>query len=255
MDKPAILIISCDKYADVWPAFFYTFDKFWPDCPYPIYLVSNHTSYNHPSVIPVLLGDDIDYSTNLLNALEHVPSDYIILWIEDMLMCRKQPAEIEGIIAKAIAKDVSYLRLWKSEDNLGEVINPGLHTLPKGLKFRVSLKPALWKQKTLKKLIVKGENPHQLERLGTKRSYQLPDTFCGLTSEIQPFRPRFINSIYRGAYEPGALKFLKDVGFEFERIDRPIRSSIYQKIRNKVITQANKFIYVFHKLYVRASGM
>ncbi len=38
----AILVCSCDKYADVWEPFFKLFFKFWPDCPYPIYLLSNY---------------------------------------------------------------------------------------------------------------------------------------------------------------------------------------------------------------------
>ena len=251
LEKPAILIPSCDKYADVWPAFFYTLDKFWAECPYTIYLVSNHLTYDHPAVQPILLGDDIDYSTNLLNALEQVPHSYVIVWIEDMIMCRKQPAEIGEIMSRAIEANISYLRLWKTEDNLGKVILPGIHTLPKGLKFRVSLKPALWKKETLQKLIVKGETPHQLERIGTKRSYQLADTFCGLTTDMQPFRPRFINSIYRGGYEPGALHYLKSIGFEFDQINRPVRSSPYQRIRNNLITMANDLSYFFHKLFIK----
>ena len=39
-NKFAILIVSCDKYSDLWDPFFKLFFKFWPDCPFNIYLLS-----------------------------------------------------------------------------------------------------------------------------------------------------------------------------------------------------------------------
>ena len=40
----AILILSCDKFSDLWKPFFDLFWKYWPDCPYNVYLkvMKNH---------------------------------------------------------------------------------------------------------------------------------------------------------------------------------------------------------------------
>jgi len=39
--KIAVLVVSCDKYADLWPPFFQLFLRFWPECPFSVYLISN----------------------------------------------------------------------------------------------------------------------------------------------------------------------------------------------------------------------
>ena len=37
----AVVVSSCDAYSDAWKPFFKLFFKYWSDCPFPIYLVTN----------------------------------------------------------------------------------------------------------------------------------------------------------------------------------------------------------------------
>lgn len=41
-----ILVLSCDKYKYAWDDFFNLRDKFWPDCPYKWYLVTESADYS-----------------------------------------------------------------------------------------------------------------------------------------------------------------------------------------------------------------
>ena len=45
-----VLIMSCDSYEDLWVPFFHFFDKYWPDCPYPIFLATNTKLFIHNNV-------------------------------------------------------------------------------------------------------------------------------------------------------------------------------------------------------------
>lgn len=38
----AVLIVSCDKYSDLWDPFLRAFDRYWPDCPFTVSLLSSH---------------------------------------------------------------------------------------------------------------------------------------------------------------------------------------------------------------------
>ena len=42
--KLAILMLSCDKYSDLWDDFFNLKERFWPDCPYHCYLATDTKS-------------------------------------------------------------------------------------------------------------------------------------------------------------------------------------------------------------------
>ena len=81
-----ILVPSWDGYQDVWQPFFHCFFKYWPDCPYPVFLGSNSLSYPDSRVSPILIGPDIDYSSNLIAMLDHIDQDWVIIFTEDMLL-------------------------------------------------------------------------------------------------------------------------------------------------------------------------
>ena len=65
LKKTALLVISCDKYADLWPIYFGSLFKYWPNCPFKIYLGSNFKIYDHKDVTMINVGEDYDYSSNL----------------------------------------------------------------------------------------------------------------------------------------------------------------------------------------------
>ena len=37
----SILVVSCDRYRDLWTPFFTLFQRYWPDCDMPVYLGTN----------------------------------------------------------------------------------------------------------------------------------------------------------------------------------------------------------------------
>src|SRR5690349_4844779 len=72
-----VLIISFDGYSDIWKISITSFLKHWPDCPYPINLLTNHKSYPDPHIRSLCIGEDNDWSSNLLKGLEKINSEYI----------------------------------------------------------------------------------------------------------------------------------------------------------------------------------
>lgn len=77
----SILICSCDKYEDAWEPFFYFFKKFWEDCSFNIYLLTNFKRHNDEKVISLIIGEDIDWSTSFLKAIEKINTKYIVIFI------------------------------------------------------------------------------------------------------------------------------------------------------------------------------
>jgi hypothetical protein len=68
----ALLVISCDKYADLWEPFLYFFNKNWPDCPLDKYFIANEKSVPDPHFKTIQLKDDISWSDNLIKALNQL---------------------------------------------------------------------------------------------------------------------------------------------------------------------------------------
>ena len=80
--ETAILVMSCDAYSDLWHDFAVLKKKYWADCEYPTYLVTNNTECKEEG-IKTICGDDLNWTGRLLFALNEVKSRYVILLLED----------------------------------------------------------------------------------------------------------------------------------------------------------------------------
>jgi hypothetical protein len=83
-DGLAVLVLSCDKYHDLWKPFLGQFRKYFPVESYPIYLGSNSKACTEPGVISVLSGDDPDWSTSLKRMLAQIKEPKIFVILEDL---------------------------------------------------------------------------------------------------------------------------------------------------------------------------
>lgn len=65
----AVIIASCKAYSDSWGPFFTQFFKYWPDCPFPIYLITEGGEQPDPRVSMLILQKDNGWSDNVRYAL------------------------------------------------------------------------------------------------------------------------------------------------------------------------------------------
>ena len=54
----AFVVSSCDKYYFLWDPFFKTLEKYWPDCPFQLYLITNSLDYQNEKVKTLNIGED-----------------------------------------------------------------------------------------------------------------------------------------------------------------------------------------------------
>ena len=213
----AILVVSCDAYQDLWHPFFHCLFKNWPDCPYPIFLGSNTISYSDSRVQPVMVGKDLDYSSNLINMLKQIPHEWVILWIEDrVLSAPVDTSRLIKMIQLAQSRGAGYFRLiahhpfaW-SKDKSQEISE-----IPKGSYYRSSITVALWRKSVLTKLIRPGETAWDLERIGSRRSDNLDEKFFCLTAYVKhnpPISDQHL--IIKGRLLRDAHQFLQKEGLQ-----------------------------------------
>jgi hypothetical protein len=200
----SVLVLSCDKYSALWPLFFSNFRAFWPDCRYPVYLLSNHKAFDDDYVSSIRVGDDIDWSTNLLSALAQIPTQYVLLMIDDApLTNHVTSGHLEKILSVLSHIDLNYLNLKASPRPLKSSLSPDIGILPSGTLYRASLVPCIWKKSTLQQLLVKGENAWEFEINGSIRS-DVYDNFLSLSA---PFF-EYLHIVVKGMILRSAVDYL-----------------------------------------------
>lgn len=216
MSELGVLVLSCDRYSSLWDLFFTRWEKFWPKCPYPVYLLSNQIDYERTGVTTVKTGEDLDWSSNLLNALDQIPQDNLLLMIEDApLDAMVNSAAFEGLYRRFQNEHLNYLNLKASPAPNG-VIDAELGDLLPGSLYRTALVPCVWKKDILKMLAIRGETAWQFEILGSERSDRIPN----FRSTRHPFFS-LLHCIIRGKLDRRAAQKLMENG-ELQTLTFPI---------------------------------
>lgn len=213
-DEVSFVILSCDRYSDLWDPFFGCFDKYWPDCPFKLFLVTNHSRYERPGVSVISIGPDRDYATNLLAVLDTVKTPWIILWVEDYFLTKTiNTARLFSILEEAVSKGADYLKLTEDAPlSYNDAHGAQVGEIPRGVKYRSAIGTALYRRETLRKLLIPGMSIWQLDK--SQRSNELNDVFMALTlkSAKNPPLPS-INSVIKGRWHWSAPSFLRREGF------------------------------------------
>jgi hypothetical protein len=222
----AILVVSCDAYKDLWTPFFLCFFKYWPDCPYPVYLGSNVSEYPDSKVRPILVGADIDYSSNLITMLGQIRERWVILWIEDRVLSEPvNTTRLVNLIRLAQTQQAGFLKLIgdhplaflkDSNKEFGEI--------PIEARYRVCMTIGLWDKQVLLRLLRPGETAWDLERQGSRRSVALGEKFFTLNAKRRNNPPiSYKHLIIKGRLFRDARPFLEKENLH-HLIQRPLES-------------------------------
>jgi hypothetical protein len=215
-----VLIMSCDKYEDLWNPFFHFFDKYWSDCPYPIYLATNTKSYDHKNVQVINSNHKGTWSEETTIILEKLPFETIIYLQDDYFILNKvDTIALKELSSKIILYNADYLRLFPiigPDLNFNNESNIGL--ISKEASYRTSLQAAIWRKDALKKLLVSNENQWEFESNSPSRSQKMlflsikQQSHGKFKNHVYPINYYYLTAVLRGKWRRGILKICKNEG-------------------------------------------
>lgn len=230
IENTSILVVSCDRYRDLWQPFFTLFFRYWPNCPYDVYLCANEIPYEDARVKMILVGPDTSWSSNLKRCLERFPTDYLILFQEDFLFTKVVDSEkIKRFVKYLQARHAACLRLMpfppadtmsNDEHEVGEI--------SKGVGYRVSLMAAIWDKAVLHNLLIEGESPWDFENHGSRRSDSMEMPFLCIDDKDRKAWPidYFGTAVVQGKWVRQAVKLCVREGIKIDERHRKIESRL-----------------------------
>ena len=228
MDKKiAILVVSCDAYSDLWPIFFGLWNKYWPTCSHKIYLGANHKKFEHKDVNMINIGEDSDYSSNLIKMLNEIDEDRVIILCEDVFLSDfVDDSNLQTFYEEFESKDAAYLKLIKTYPlGYNKDISHKIASVPAGIKYRVGVGFALWNKDILLENIIPGQSAWEMEKSGLlgrnlkeNQTYSINYHYLG----SPPFT--FVHGVIKGAWIRNSIKFLINEGFGNSLKKRPVLS-------------------------------
>ncbi|MCH8996880.1 MAG: hypothetical protein IID48_01270 [Proteobacteria bacterium] len=225
MSDTCILIVSCDPYRDVWRPFFQLFRKYWPDCPYDVYLQTNHLDFDEPGVTVIKCGPDIDWSSNLIRALERLSADRVLLLLEDFFFTQPvNGARLRRLESFMTERQAAYLRLVpKPPPDRPCADQPGVGAIAKGAPYRMSTQASFWDRRILIGLLRSGESAWEAEMAGSRRSAALERSFLSVDAAPREDWPLcYMNTVIKRKWTPEAVAFCRQAGVPLDLSLRPV---------------------------------
>lgn len=211
-DEPgncAVLIVSCDKYKDLWGPCITLFRRFWSNCPYPIYVLSNTEAAEFPNVSSIVTGSDISWSDNLHIALDTIHEQYVLLYIEDLFLTKEvNSSAVESLIERCISEHWNYLRLNPTPKG-DRRIDDAVSSISPGSVYRSSVVFSVWKKDVLSSMLKEGESAWDFEEIGTKRTDALDGFYASNNTLLHAS-----NTVIKGVWELEALNAVRKLGIE-----------------------------------------
>jgi hypothetical protein len=215
-----ILVCSCDAYGDLWRPFFTMLDRYWPDRPFEVVLVSETNSFRWRGVTTVLGGRGLQWSDLLLHALRSLETESVLFMLDDFIL--------RHAVNTAMMLELLRLKREHRLDMLRVLPRPGPSLrptagLPFGLisssaAYRVSTQAAFWTRSTLIELLRPGETIWEFEVAGTLRSR----SSGRFASTINHALPYYHHSVQRGRWFPWAARRLARHGVSVDLDARPL---------------------------------
>ncbi len=222
----AVLVLSCDKYSDMWGPFLHQFRKYFPSGNWPVYIGSNTIRCAEPGVTPVLSGPDSDWSTSCKKILEQIPERKLFVVLEDVFLeHRMDPQAFETTLRFVVERDANHVKYFKipQPDTVTEVSGIGEHS--PGAPYRATV-CGFWDRQCLISLLIEGESPWLFEILGSYRTAYRRG-FYGLTFPLYYYR----NMIEKGKWIPESVAWAKAEGLDLQLGRRPIFSSTNRLVK------------------------
>ena len=263
----AVLVVSCDRYEDMWNPFFAFFNKFWNDCPFKVYLTSNTKKINIEGITVLDTGFVSDWSSELADALDKIPEKNIILFLEDYFIKERVDnsvlneylnyfVESQSAYMKLGCFSSKYNELWpyKVADDFNKV---GI--IDKSAKYLICLQLTLWDKSFLRSILKKGESPWQFEIEGSKRSALTNRNFLCIKESKFRFDVHgpivyLCGAVTQGVLMRDAIRMAEKHEVKIDLTARPIETRVQEIFRKIKISLPMSVRHVLSFLNSRING-
>lgn len=182
----AMIVNSCDAYADVWELFFCALKDNWADCDIEIFLNTEKKVFkfdglrlNEVNAYQEAMMEK-PWGGRLLETLKSINKEFVISLFDDFVL------EGEVNVGK-IKQCISWM---KNDENIAvfyfnnipggntdDGLSPEFELLGKRNDYRLNSAPAIWRRKRLMAFTGEIDNPWAWEFFGSARTYSEKDLF------------------------------------------------------------------------------
>lgn len=209
----AIVVVSFDKYSDIWDVFALCINRYWKNRQYKTYLITNEKSPVYEGIDIISTGKEVSWSYRVRKALGSIKEEYIMLLLEDYLISEK-------VDNHRVEKTLKYIRTYDL-DYLRIVPIPVMKNAKKGkfavpitsnMVYGVNLQAAIWKRDYLLRVLTE-ENLSAWE-VEARQKFGESTRIDGKCYATNDFVIHYLNGIIQGKWYIKTIESFASQGIE-----------------------------------------
>lgn len=166
-----MLILSCDKYSDLWDGHVKMLNQYWFDREFDTYIVTDKETTKRFDRIEIYsAGLEIEFSQRLKKALEFVKTKYVFITLDDYFLVKHvDNTKMERLISVMEFENIDYIRLFPDPNSNSKFKNyKKLYSIKLNRNYTVNLYQGIWAKSFLESTVYSNLNAWQYEVSLTK---------------------------------------------------------------------------------------
>lgn len=234
-DSAAVVMLSCDAYADLWPTAIKNLVSNWEGSGFKLYFVSNKKEINSSQVQNILTGADENWSNSLRIALQQIEEDNIFLLLDDLYLISKPDKKDLFRMLEILSKNnLSTIHFRPVPPNQSMKAGGDWSVYPRGYPYSCNVN-ALWGKNDLLKVLAYGESAWEFEINGSYRLSRIGDA-----GHMNEYIFEFLNLVEKGRWTDNivSLDLKYGIGIDVNSRTKPNRNL---RLKNRIITSYFNF--------------
>lgn len=224
----SVVVCGMDTRSKLWPPFKHGFDKYWPDCPWPKYFITNYLE--GPEGFKTLrTGKEINWADKTITALSQINSEIILWMMEDFWLPGPVRTEILVKFCDLMQnRNIDHIRLMPPSLGDGTVVpekeckeitefDNRLWYFKDDATYRVSVTASLWKKSALLGYIYDGMDPWRFETEGSVMSSSSKNLYLCLVDPYvfpiphytNPYQTNKNEMVSKGIWNKAAIEYIR----------------------------------------------
>lgn len=252
----AIVIITCDAYADVMKEYLRYFKMNWPDCPFELIVVTETTGLDDDRAMFIKAGKETQWTQRAIIGIDSTNCPYIFMSMDDGFISDKVDTnEVLNILGFMKKHDIKYYRNPKRKyEHRNNPVFPdrqSAYKIRKNEVYGIDFGHNIWKKEKIRELLGDGSrNAWQIEEYLNEIAL---NSEHGYYDDIVSDRDNFLNiieTVSGGKWMPVEIKRLEALGHPVNLGNRGIlpKSDTY---RRKLHGFANRLVPAKHRKTVK----
>jgi len=234
--KLAIVGIWYDGYYDLWEDFLDLFFRFWPDCPYPLYIIDQEKDLNFPVKYNATIlhaGKDAEYSRKVQLAVREIDADYYLFLLEDFFIGKRLSANVlTEVMESMVNNNIKYYQMpikeFIQKKDRGKIIS-----ITASMDYTLTCQPSIWRKDFLTQCIgTRNYNAWIFEGIYKTSSVAHSDEFLNGCFVDYCNRLDLHHGALQGKILHSAYNYFNKIGYHFHTSRQEL--GIFGEIKHKL---------------------